>query len=207
MEICSSYRCAVTQHKCTAALSKAECNPHCSVLLCKGGSQQSMCHCSDICGDCSSYRCAMTQHKCNPHCSVLLCKTGSQQAVCHCRYTCGGLLFIQVKALQHCSGQNTFSTVQCCSAKQAHSMHCVTANTPMKICSSNSYAVAQHQCTAALLRATCIPHCPVLLCKAGLQQTMCHCNYTCGDLLFLQGAVTQHKCTATLFRAKCNPHC
>ncbi len=77
----------------------------------------------------------------------------------------------------------------------------------MKICSSNSYAVAQHQCTAALLRATCIPHCPVLLCKAGLQQTMCHCNYTCGDLLFIQGAVTQHKCTATLFRAKCNPHC
>ncbi len=48
-------------------------------------------------------------------------------ALCHCNHTYGDLLFIQVcsdatpKALQHCSGQNTFPAVQCCSAKQAHS--------------------------------------------------------------------------------------
>ncbi len=40
MDICSSYRCAVTQQKCTTALLRAKGNPHCSVLLCKTGSQQ-----------------------------------------------------------------------------------------------------------------------------------------------------------------------
>ncbi len=46
MEICSSYRCAVTQHQCTAALFRSECNPHCSLLMCKSDSQQTVCHCS-----------------------------------------------------------------------------------------------------------------------------------------------------------------
>ena len=40
MEICSSYRCAVSQQKCSAALVWAKCLSHCSVLLCKTGSQQ-----------------------------------------------------------------------------------------------------------------------------------------------------------------------
>jgi len=39
VKICSSYRSAVTQHQCTAALFKAKCNLHCSVLLGKTGSQ------------------------------------------------------------------------------------------------------------------------------------------------------------------------
>ena len=51
MEICSSYRCPVTHHKCSATLFRAKCNPHCSVLLCKRGSQQAVCHCSYTCGD------------------------------------------------------------------------------------------------------------------------------------------------------------
>ena len=34
---CSSYRCAVSQQKCTAILVKAKSNPHCSMLLCKTG--------------------------------------------------------------------------------------------------------------------------------------------------------------------------
>ncbi len=78
-------RWAVTQHQCTAALFRAKCSPHCSVLLCK----------------------------------------------------------------------------------RAHSRQCVTANTPMEICSSYRCAVTQHQCTAALLRAKCNPHCSVLQCKSG----------------------------------------
>ena len=45
MEICSSYRCPVTHHTCSATLFRAKCNPHCSVLLCKRGSQQAVCHC------------------------------------------------------------------------------------------------------------------------------------------------------------------
>jgi hypothetical protein len=56
-------------------------------------------------------------------------------------------------AVQLCSGQNAIPTVQCCSAKQAHSRQCVTAITPMEICSSYRCAMTNHQCTAALFRA------------------------------------------------------
>ena len=45
MEMCSSHRCAVTQHQCTAARFRAKCSPHCSMLLSKTGSQQAFCHC------------------------------------------------------------------------------------------------------------------------------------------------------------------
>ena len=105
METYSSYRCAVSQHKCSAALFRAKCSFHCSVLLSKTGSQQECFTAVTPMETCSSYRCAVTQHKCsaalfrgrcNPHCSVLLCSTGSQQAVFHCSYTYGDLLFIQV---------------------------------------------------------------------------------------------------------------
>ena len=51
MEMCSSYRCAVTQPQCTAALFRAKCSLHCSVLLCKTSSQQAVCHCSHNYGD------------------------------------------------------------------------------------------------------------------------------------------------------------
>jgi len=88
--------------------------------------------------------------------------------------------------LQHCSGQKTLPTAECCSAKQAHSRLCVTAITPMEVCSSNRCAVTQHQCTSARFRAKCSPHCLVLLCKTGSQQAVCQCSYTIGDLLFLQ---------------------
>ena len=45
IKVCCSYKCAVTQHQCTAALALAECIPHCPVLLCKTVSQQALCHC------------------------------------------------------------------------------------------------------------------------------------------------------------------
>ena len=51
MEKCSSYRCAVTQPQCAAARFRAKWSPHCSVLLCKTGSQQAVCHCSHIYGE------------------------------------------------------------------------------------------------------------------------------------------------------------
>jgi len=86
--------------------------------------------------------------------------------------------------LQLSSGQHAVPTVQCCSAKQAHSRQCVTAVTPVEICSSYIDAVTQHQCIAALLRARCSPHCSVLVCKTGSQQPLCHCKYTYGDMLF-----------------------
>ena len=51
VKICCSYKCAVTQHQSTAALVLAKCSPHCSVLLCKTGSQHAPYRCSDSCED------------------------------------------------------------------------------------------------------------------------------------------------------------
>ena len=63
---------------------------------------------------------------CIANCSVVLSKPGSQQACVNaitpmeiCSHT--GVQRANRNALQHWSGQNTFPTVQCCSAKQAHS--------------------------------------------------------------------------------------
>ena len=105
MKFCCSYRCAVTQHQCTAALALAKCIHHCPVLLCKPGSQHACVTAMTPMKVCCSYRCAVTQHpctaalalaKCIHHCPVLLCTTGSQHAyvtaitpikVC-CSYRC-----------------------------------------------------------------------------------------------------------------------
>ena len=85
VKICSSYRCALTQHHCTATPLLAKCVPHCSMLLCKTGSQQACVIAITLVKVCSSYRCAVTQQQCcavlirancMPHCSMLLCKTG-----------------------------------------------------------------------------------------------------------------------------------
>ena len=46
LQICSSNKCAVTQQQSNAALFRAKCSFHCSVLLCKTGSQQAVCHCA-----------------------------------------------------------------------------------------------------------------------------------------------------------------
>ena len=62
-EICSSYRCAVTQHQCTATLFRANCCPHCSMLLCKTGLQQVCITAITPLQICSSYRCAVMQHQ------------------------------------------------------------------------------------------------------------------------------------------------
>ena len=193
------YRCAVTQHKALQQGSgqNAVYTVHCSAK--QAHSRQCVTAVTPM-EICSSYRCAVTQQstaarfraKCSFHCSVLLCKTGSQQAVCHCSYTYGDLLFIQVcsdQATKHCSkvqGKNAVSTVQCCSAKQAHSRQCVTAVTPMEILLFIQVCSDPTQSTAARFRAKCSFHCSVLLCKTGSQQAVCHCSYTYGDLLFIQ---------------------
>ncbi len=91
--------------------------------------------------------------------------------LCHCNYTYEDLLLMQVCSdppPMHCStclGKMHFplSTVLLC--KTGSQLACVTATTPMKICCSCKCAMTQHQCTAALVWAKCISHCPVLLCK------------------------------------------
>ena len=72
MEICCTYRCAVTQHKCSAALFRAKCTPHCSVLLCNEASLQAVCHCRctygdllfiQLCSDPAPIQCSKVQGK------------------------------------------------------------------------------------------------------------------------------------------------
>ncbi len=107
MEICCTYRCAVTLHQFSAARFRAKCTPHCSVLLCKTGSHKAVCHCRYTYGDllfiqvCSEISAARFRAKCTPHCSVLLCNEGSLQAVFHCSYTYGDLLFIRCAVTLH----------------------------------------------------------------------------------------------------------
>ena len=221
MKICCSYRCAVTQHQCTATLFRAKCSPHCSVLLCKTGLQQACITAITPMKICSSYRCAVTQHqctatlffaKCSLHCLVLLCKTGLQQAcitaitpmkICssyRCAVTqhqCTATLF-RAKCSPHCS-------VLLC--KTGLQQACITAITPMKMCSLYRCAVTQHQCTATLFREKCSPHCLVLLCKTGLQQACITAITPMKSCSSYRCAVTQHQCTATLFLAKSSHHC
>ena len=89
VETCPLYRCAVSQLKCTAALIWAKCIRHCSVLLCKTGSEQACVLAITPAETCPLYRCAVSQIVCTaallrakyiPHCSVLLCKLASKHA-------------------------------------------------------------------------------------------------------------------------------
>ena len=201
MEVCSSYRCAVSQHKCSAALLKAKCNPHCSVLPCKTGSKQAVCHCNhtygvllfiQVCREPAQMQCSSAQGKMqSPLFSVALqsrLTAGSVSLQLHlCRFALHtGVQGASTNAVQLCSRQNAIPIVQCCPAKQAQSRQCVTAITPMEFCSSYRCAGSQHKCSAAFVQGKMRSHCSVLLCKTGSKQAVCHCSYTYGGLLFIQ---------------------
>ena len=79
MEICHSYRCAVSKHSKTAALFRANCNPHCSVSSANQAHSRRCVTAVTPVEIRHSYRCAMSKHSktaalfranCNPHCSV-----------------------------------------------------------------------------------------------------------------------------------------
>ena len=190
----------MTQHQCTAARFRATRSPHCSVLLCKTASQQSVCHCAytyghwlliQVCSDPASMHCSKVQGRMqSPLFSAALqnrITAGSVSLQLHLwRFALHtGVQRPSTNALQQGSGQNAVLTVQRCSAKQDHSRQCVTALPPLQICSSNKCAVTQQQSNAALFRAKCSFHCSVLLCKTGSQQAVCHCAYTYGGWLFI----------------------
>ncbi len=63
MEICTSYRCEVMQHQCTATLTLVKCIYHCPVLLYKTGSQHACATAISPVELCSLYRCAVMQHQ------------------------------------------------------------------------------------------------------------------------------------------------
>ena len=200
MELCSAYRCVVTQHQCSAAKFRAKCNPHCSVLLCRTGLQQAVCLCSytyrdllfiHVCSDPAPMHCSNVQGKMqSPLFSAALPKRLTA-GLGHCNLTCGELLFMQVcsdSTEMHCSKVQGKVQSPLFSAALQNRLTAGTVSLqlkPMDSCSSCRCAVTQHQCSAAKFRAKCNPHCSVLLCKTGLQQAVCHCSYTYGDLLFI----------------------
>jgi len=115
MEICSSYRYVVTLHKCSAALFRAKCSPHCSLLLCNEGSQQAVWHCSytygdllftQVCSDATLMHCSTVQGKIACPLFNAALQTCRTACMCYCNYTYGDLLFIQVcsdATPMHCS--------------------------------------------------------------------------------------------------------
>ncbi len=89
-------------------------------------------------------------------------------------------------ALQHWSGQNAFLTAMCCYAKQADGMLVSLQLHLWTILQRTGVQCLITHCTAALVRANCVPPCPELLCKlAALVWTTCtpHC-------LVLQSLIT-----------------
>ncbi len=136
MEISCSYKCAVMQHQKHCSTGQGKMAPLLFSAALQNRLTAALCHCNYTYGDCLSIQ--VCSDATPMHCSSsqgkipsLLFSAALQNrliaALCHCNDTYGDFLFIQVcsdatpKALQHCSGQNTFPAVQCCSAKQAHS--------------------------------------------------------------------------------------
>ena len=218
MEICSSYRC-VQLYSGQNSFPTVQC---CSAK--QVGCDPAPMHCSSVQGKMQS-----------PLFSAALQKS-SQQAVCHCKYTYGDLLFVQVcrdPAPMHCSTaqgkmqstllsaamqirlaaglclwENTYGDVlfrqvgreptamHCSTAQGKVKSHCsvlqcktgwqqacVTANRPVKVCSSYRSAVTQLQCTAQGKIQS-----PLLSAATQIRLTpgLCHCKHPYGDVLFIQ---------------------
>ena len=109
----------------------------------------------------------------------------------------------QVKIWPH-----ALTLVKHCSAKQAHSRQCVTADTPMEMCSSYTCAVTQPQCTAARFRAKYSPHCSVLLCKQAHSRQSVTANTPMELLSSYRCEVTQSPLfTAALQNRLTSRHC
>jgi len=138
MEICFSYRCAGTQHQCTAARVRAKCSPHCSVLLCKTGSQQAVCYCiyaygillfKQACSAATPMHCSTGQGKMHsPLFSAALqnrltaCSASLQlQLLRFALHT--GVQCCNTNALQHWSGQKSFPAF--CAALQNRLTACL----------------------------------------------------------------------------------
>ncbi len=116
-QVCSDL---LHQHLCSAALPWAKCISCCSVLCCKQAHSRLVTQ--HLCSA------ALLWTKCISNCSMLFCKTGSQHACVALQSHLwrfgihAGVQSLSTNALQHCSGQHAFPTVQCCAATQAHSV-------------------------------------------------------------------------------------
>ena len=105
---------AALQNKLTAGLCK--CNYTCGDLLS-----------IQVCSEPTEMQCSTGLGKMQSPLFSAALQNRLPAGLCHCIYTYGDLVFIHCavshsrNAVQHWSGQNAVTTVQCCSAKQAHS--------------------------------------------------------------------------------------
>ena len=174
------------------------------MLLYKESLTAALGHCSynyrdllftQMCSDTTAMHCSTGQCKLDSPLFSIALQNSLTAGLCHCSYTCRDLLFIQVcsdAVALHCStGQGKLDSPLFSGALQSASqLACVTVITPMKICSSYRCAVTQEQCTAALGRANCIPHCSVLLCKTGSQ-------LACVTAITPTETCSSHRCAVT----------
>ena len=131
-----------------------------------------MCHCNHTCRDllfihvCSEpteMHCNTGLGKCTSHCSVLLGKTGTQQGCVSLqshlwRFDLStGMQSANRNALQCWSGQMHFPLFSAARQNRHTAGLCVTAITPVEICSSYMCAVSQQKCTAMLVWANAFP--------------------------------------------------
>ena len=201
MQICSSYRWAVTQHQSSLALLRAKCNPHCSVQLCRTGSQLACVTTKhtyedllfiQVCSDPTQGFSSTAQGNMQPPLFSAALQNRLTACLCHHRHTCEDLLFIQVGSDPtpglSSTAQGKMQPPLFCAALQNRLTTCLCHHkTPMQICSSYRWAVTQHQSSLALLRAKCNPHCSVLLCKTGSQHACVTTKHLCRFALHTGG--------------------
>jgi len=147
-----------------------------------------------VCSDPTPVRCNNALSKTHSVLLIAAVQNRSTAGLCQCNYTYEHLLSIQVcsdPTPVHCiNALRKMHFLLLSAAMQNRSTAgCVSAITSMEICPPYRCAVTQQQRTAALVLPRYISHCPVLLCKTGLQQSFCHCQHTCGDLFFMQACV------------------
>ncbi len=125
---------------------------------------------TQVCSDATPKHCSSGQGRLGSLLFNAALQNRLTTGLCHCNHTYEDLLLIQVCSdltPMHCSpclGKMHFP-LSSAALQTGSQLACVTAITPMKICCSYKCAVTHHQCTAALVWAKCISHCPVLLCK------------------------------------------
>ncbi len=140
-----------------------------------------LCHCKDtfgyffktqVCSVPSPMHYSTSQGKSHSSLPRVTLQNRLTAVLCHCKDTFGYFFKTQVcsvpSPMHYSTGQgkmhSSLPVLRCKTGRQ----HCsVIAKTPLDISSTHRCAVSHHQCTTALLRAKCIPHCPELLCKTG----------------------------------------
>ena len=173
MEVCFSYRCAVTQDQCTATLVLAKSIPRCPVLRCITGSQEGRyIHGELLFIQVRSDPTPVHYNTCFSKKQSPLLSTAVRirftAGLCQCNtpMECALHTGAKTSAPQHSVWSKPILAAHSCCTNQAYS-RIVSVQSHLEICSSYRCAVTQNQCTATLVFAKGISHCSVLSCKSG----------------------------------------